>query len=135
MRFLGLDINIRRSQKKEPVESFVNVQRFGGGSSRKPAMTLAAVYRCVNVISESVAQLPLDTFKKDNEGYKSPYVRHPAYDLLREFPNPDMTRFTFLKTLVSSVLLNGNGYAYVDRDDYGNALSLQYIPSGLVCVV
>ncbi len=135
MRFLGLDINIRRSQKKEPVESFVNVQRFGGGSSRKPAMTLAAVYRCVNVISESVAQLPLDTFKKDNEGYKSPYVRHPAYDLLREFPNPDMTRFTFLKTLVSSVLLNGNGYAYVDRDEYGNALSLQYIPSGLVSVV
>ncbi|RHB90660.1 phage portal protein [Parabacteroides distasonis] len=135
MRFLGLDINIRRSQKKEPVESFVNVQRFGGGSSRKPAMTLAAVYRCVNVISESVAQLPLDTFKKDNEGYKSPYVGHPAYDLLREFPNPDMTRFTFLKTLVSSVLLNGNGYAYVDRDEYGNALSLQYIPSGLVSVV
>ena len=66
---------------------------------------------------------------------RSQRVKHPAYGLLREFPSPDMTRFTFLKTLVSSVLLNGNGYAYVDRDDYGNALSLQYLPPGLVSVV
>ena len=46
-----------------------------------------------------------------------------------------MSRFTFLKTLVSSVLLQGNGYAYIDRDEYGNALSLQYIPSGAVSIV
>ena len=98
-------------------------------------MSLSAVYRCVNVISESVAQLPLEVFKKDDEGYKKPYLKHSAYSLLREYPNPDMTRFTFLKTLVSSVLLNGNGYAYIDRDNFGNALSIQYIPAGLVNIV
>ncbi|REC35362.1 hypothetical protein CF162_22440 [Parabacteroides distasonis] len=88
MRFLGLDINIRRSQKKEPVESFVNVQRFGGGSSRKPAMTLAAVYRCVNVISESVAQLPLDTFKKIMRDIKAPMLGIP----LTTFSGSSLTR-------------------------------------------
>ena len=132
MNFFGFEI--RRRQKKEPVDSFINARRFGS-SGKKSAMALAAVYRCVNVISESVAQLPLETFHKDADGYKSLYVRHPAYNLLREFPSPDMTRFTFLKTLVSSVLLQGNGYAYIDRDEYGNALSLQYIPSSDVNIV
>lgn len=131
MKIFGLEI---RKQKKEPVESFINVQRMGS-YSRRTAMSLSAVYRCVNVISESVAQLPLEVFKKDDEGYKKTYLKHSAYSLLREYPNPDMTRFTFLKTLVSSVLLNGNGYAYIDRDNFGNALSIQYIPAGLVNIV
>ncbi len=134
MNIFGFDIQIRRKQEKEPVESFINARRMGHVGNRS-AMALAAVYRCVNVISESVAQLPIETFRKDNEGYKSLYVSHPAYTLLREFPSPDMSRFTFLKTLVSSVLLQGNGYAYIDRDEFGNALSLQYIPAGLVNIV
>lgn len=128
---LGYKINFRRKQEKEPVDSFVNVRRYGSLAPKRP-MTLAAVYRCVNVISESVAQLPLETYRKDNDGYKKLYVSHPAFDLLREYPSPDMTRFIFLKTLVSSMLLEGNGYAYIDRDNFGNALSIQYIPSGMV---
>lgn len=126
-------LNALRKKEKEPVSSFINLSRYG--MSSKPSMTLAAVYRCVSVISDSVAQLPLETFRRDNEGFKSLYTSHPAYTLLREFPSPDMTRFTFLKTLVSSVLLNGNGYAYIDRDEYGNALSLQFIPANLVTIV
>lgn len=35
-----------------------------------------------------------------------------------------MTRFTFFKTLVTSVLLDGNGYAYIERDSVGNAVQL-----------
>ena len=126
-------LNALRKKEREPVSSFINLSRYG--TSSKPSMTLAAAYRCVSVISDSVAQLPLDTFRRDNEGFKSLYTSHPAYTLLREFPSPDMTRFTFLKTLVSSVLLNGNGYAYIDRDEYGNALSLQFIPANLVTIV
>ena len=132
MTIFGIEIR-KIKKEKEPFESFINVQRFGAG--KRAAMNLAAVYRCVNVISESVAQLPIDVFRVDDEGYKSAYRKHPAYSLLREFPNPDMTRFILLKTLISSVLLNGNGYAYIDRDDFGNAVSLQYIPANLVQIV
>ena len=109
VKFLGYDISIRKAKDKEPVSSFVNLQRWS--TMNKPAMTLSAVYRCVNVISESVAQLPLDTYRKDDKGFKTPYTNHSSYELIREFPNPSMTRFTFMKVLVSSVLLTGNGYA------------------------
>ena len=46
-----------------------------------------------------------------------------------------MTRFTFIKTLVVSMLLKGNGYAYIERDNNGNAKALHYIPAELVTVV
>lgn len=131
MKIGKLEINWRN---KEPKSSFVNVSRYSSSSS-KSAMKLSAVYRCVNVLSESVAQLPLDVFWIDKDGYKESYRNHPAYTLLREEPNPDMSRFTFMKTLVSQVVLNGNGYAYIERDNKGNAVSLRYIPSPLVSIV
>lgn len=131
MKIGRLEINFR---KKEPNNSFVNIQRFGSVAP-KSAMKLSAVYRCVNVISESVAQLPLDLFKIDNEGFKIPYRAHPAYSLLKEEPSQDMTRYTFFKTLVAQMLLNGNGYAHIQRDSRGDATSLNYIPSGSVSVV
>ncbi len=46
-----------------------------------------------------------------------------------------MTRFTFIKTLVVSTLLKGNGYAYIERDNEGNAVALHYIPSDLVTII
>ncbi|WP_081470693.1 phage portal protein [Prevotella nigrescens] len=71
----------------------------------------------------------------DNNGYKIKYTEHPTYSLLNREPNNKMTRFTFIKTLVISMLLKGNGYAYIERDNNGNAKALHYIPAELVTVV
>ena len=46
-----------------------------------------------------------------------------------------MTRFTFIKTLVVSTLLKGNGYDFIERDADGNARALHYIPSDLVTII
>ena len=46
-----------------------------------------------------------------------------------------MTRFTFIKTLVVSTLLKGNGFAYIERDKCSNAKALHYIPSDLVTII
>lgn len=86
------------------------------GYTTSKAMLLSAVYRCVEVISDSVAQLPLEPYLMDSEGYKVKYTTHPSYKLLNKEPNPRMTRFTFIKTLIVSTLLKGNGYAYIERD-------------------
>ena len=96
------------------------------------ALLLSAVYRCVEVISDSVAQLPLEPFRMDKDGYKVKYIEHPTYRLLNKEPNPRMSRFSFMKTLVVSTLLTGNGYAYIERDVNGNAKGLHFIPSELV---
>jgi HK97 family phage portal protein len=95
-------------------------------------MLLSAVYRCVDLISDSLGVLPLVTYSIDSAGFKSEHTKHPAYDLLNLEPNENMTRFVFLKTMMSSVLLNGNGYAYIERDSRLNPVQLVYIPSNLV---
>jgi len=94
---------------------------------------LATVHRCVEVISNSVAQLPLEPYYiTENDRIK--YKTHVTYNLLNRFPNRRMTRFTFLKMIISSMLLRGNAYAYIRRDSSGNIIDLLYIPSELVTV-
>ena len=107
----------------------------GANYGTSKAMLLSTVYRCVEVISDSVAQLPLEPYKIDGNGYRLKFTTHPTYRILNKEPNNRMTRFTFIKTLVVSTLLKGNGFAYIERDNKGNATALHYIPSELVTIV
>jgi HK97 family phage portal protein len=104
------------NNKKKEERSFANnylLYNNGNSYTTDKAMLLSAVYRCVEVISDSVAQLPLEPYKIDTQGYRIKFMTHPTYNLLCREPNPIMTRFTFIKTLVISTLLKGNGYAYI----------------------
>ena len=127
-------------KKKEQVEERSSTFDYllyncGASYSTSKAMLLSAVYRCVEVISDSVAQLPLEPFKLDSSGYKIKFTSHPTYKLLNSEPNSRMTRFTFIKTLIVSTLLKGNAYAYIERDGEGNAVALHYIPTDLVTII
>ncbi len=126
----------RKISKKEAAS--IPAMSTGMGSvfmqSTNMPMLLSTVYRCVDVISDSVAQLPLETYLIDSGGFKKPYTDHPVYSLLNEEPNEDMTRFTFFKTMVASMLLRGNAYAYIERDHLGHAIQLIYIPATHVSI-
>lgn len=128
--------NKKKQQEEERSSSFDYLLYNGANSySTSKAMLLSTVYRCVEVISDSVAQLPLEPYKIDSEGFKIKFTSHPSYRLLNSEPNSRMSRFTFIKTLVVSTLLKGNGYAYIERDSEGNAVALHYIPSELVTII
>lgn len=127
-------------RKKRKVEERSNpfdylMYNSTGSYTESKALLLSTVYRCTEVISDSIAQLPLEPYKIDENGYKAKYVGHPTYSLLNREPNNKMTRFTFIKTMVVSMLLKGNAYAYIERDNKGNAKALHYIPSELVTII
>ena len=96
---------------------------------------MSTVYSCVDLISASLAVLPLKTYELDRDGFKREYKEHPAYHILDLEPNEDMTRFVFFKTLMASVLLTGNGYAYIERDNKLDVSQLIYMPTSHVSVV
>ena len=98
-------------------------------------MLLSTVYRCVEVISDAVAQLPCKVYNVDANGYKMENKSHPAYWILNKKKNKKMSRFTFVKLLVSSMLLRGAGYAKIDRDARGNVTQLVFIPFESVTVL
>jgi len=101
---------------------------FGGSTAGKTvnertAMQTTAVYACVRILAETVASLPLHTYKYTAMG-KEKAIKHSLYSLLHDSPNPDMTSFVFRETLMSHLLVYGNAYAQIVRDGSGRVMGL-----------
>ncbi len=94
-----------------------------GELDRKTALKFSAVYKAVNLISTSVGKLPLFVFERVDGG-KEKFPESPAYNLLRYKPNIEITAKIFKQTIVAHALLQGNGYAYIFRDNAGRPVEL-----------
>ena len=103
---------------------------FMGGSSagkivtERSAMQMTAVYACVRILSEAVAELPLHVYKYNEDGGKEKAIDHPLYLLLHDEPNPEMSSFVFRETLMTHLLLWGNAYAQIIRNGKGEIAAL-----------
>ena len=102
---------------------------FGNLFQNGNSLTLSAVYRCVELISDSVAILPIDIETKDGK-----YL--PNHQLYQVFDNRDnlLDKYTFIKMLIQSVLLKGNSYCYIYRNQDGSVKSLRFLESGDVTI-
>lgn len=111
------------------VRQVVPTDFLGGSTSGKPvnersAMQMTAVYSCVRILSETVAGLPLHLYRYSANGSKEKAVDNPLYFLLHDEPNPEMTSFVFRETLMTHLLLWGNGYAQIIRNGKGKVVAL-----------
>lgn len=97
------------------------------------SMRLSAVYAATNMISNSVALLPMKIVTE--EGGRKKEIQHPLHKVLNLKPNKTYNHFNFFKMLIESVILKGNGYALIIRDENLNVTELQYIDSDWVTPV
>lgn len=98
------------------------------------ALRLSAVYRCVEVISSSVAQLPIELYSIDEQGFRTYNRNHKVAYLLATEPNEYMTRYNFMKVVVASILLRGNAFAQVIRDQDGYPKTLMLLDNDRVTI-
>lgn len=97
------------------------VALFGGGTATaagitvtvESAMRITAVMACVRVLSETLASLPLKTYRVRSDGGKEPDRTHPLWALLHDQPNRWQTSFELREMLVGHVALRGNAYAQI----------------------
>lgn len=84
------------------------------GVSVSPATAegISAVYACVSAISETVGTLPLEVFKRTDDG-REPAKSHPLYRLLHDEPNGYQTAMEFREQMQRHLLLRGNAYAEI----------------------
>lgn len=75
------------------------------------ALSIATVYRAVNVLAHSVASIPLVIYRRLDDGGKERAREHPQYDLLHDQPNRWMTSFRYRHLLMAQAILWGNHYA------------------------
>lgn len=135
-----LDRILRRSpdtvepeQRKEEENIFGLALNYNGWSTYKTSQSLAlsAVYRCVEVITNGVASLPVKLYRTDERGFKYEMNNNLSF-ILSKKPTGKINAFTFYKLIVKDILLQGNAYALILRDGKGEVIGLQYIQAGLV---
>ena len=117
-----------RDKPKDSYDSPSYTYFFGRSTAGKSvndrtAMQQIAVYACVRVLSEAIAQLPLHVYEYTDRG-KERVPMHPLYFFLHNQPNPEMTSFVFQETLMSHLLIYGNAYAQIIRNGRGDVMGL-----------
>lgn len=135
MHRLGVLDRLRRSSPENPKTNLSNPStwlydalgaapsRAGVSVSPRNALTLAPVYACVRLISEELASLPLLLYQNNGKGRERAQA-NPLYALLHDSPNPEMTSFIFRELLQSHLLLWGNAYAEIERDNANRVRAL-----------
>lgn len=93
------------------------------------ALRFSAVYSCVNVIADTIATLPI-SIKLDTDKGQIEDTAHYLNELVKTEPNDYQTWFDFMHALVNTALRWGNGYALIERDNFGKVTSLRYLEPG-----
>ncbi len=80
------------------------------------ALAYSAVFCAISLLSETIASLPLLTYRRLSPRGKERAREHPVYPLLHHKANPDMPAFFFREAMQGHALGRGNGYAEIERD-------------------
>lgn len=134
MNFFGNGLGWSGKQPKEEKRELSYVSCNASGAlpffpitNQHSAMNLSAVYRAVELISNSIATLPIKILITDDSG-KNEADKHPLnYVFSDRNKNNLISKFTMMKLLVQSVLLRGNGFALIERAKDGTVKGLRYL--------
>lgn len=136
--FTGRSIEMRFSAGTDPPSwwgrMFGRVTSSGIDITETSALSFAAVYACIRVISESVAQIPLKVYERLPNGGKRESASHPLYMLLHDWPNDEMTSFTWREAMAAHLCGWGNCYSFIDFARDGRPKSIELLSPGRVAV-
>ena len=131
---MGLFWNRKKEQRGltyiNPIALSSSVLPFSTSYSN---MNVASAYRCTELISDSIATLPIFVKRKESNGNTNVVKNHPLTGLFSD-NNMTISPYNFIKLLVQSVILGGNGFAITHRDSKGTPTKLQYIESNRVTI-
>ena len=138
MKIFGLNITREKRNLEQPsmisyeeriAQGMTTFQELLNPNDR--AQNLSSVYRCVDLISSTVANLPLNVLYIDKKGNTREQKNHR---LQKVFDNMVMTRYNFMKKLISDVLLRGNAFCYLNRNEQGDVVDITYLEPSDVSV-
>lgn len=98
--------------------------------SKIDSISLSAVFAAIEIISNSIAEIPIDV-KTMKENKETVVTDHPLYAM---FNAGIQTKFMLMKMLIVDMLIEGNGFAYIERDNNGKPVSLIYCPRKSVTI-
>lgn len=95
--------------------------------TKQQAMSIPVVTKSVNWIASAIAALPIKMYKLTNSGYQEVQDDY-RLALVNEYSGNCMTANDLKRQILTDLLLEGNGYAYISKK--GNKIEkLSYIPT------
>ncbi|MCH5234928.1 MAG: phage portal protein [Muribaculaceae bacterium] len=122
--------SINHQNHEEETNTIGSSLSFGAIFQNNISRNLSVIHRCTDLISDSVAMLPIlirnkkSKHSEDIEGHNLHFV----------FDNLLLGKYMFMKRMIEDVILNGNSYAYIKRGMDGNVIDLIYLQKGEVTV-
>lgn len=128
---------IKKEARESAIEQFLDgkISPSGfylkGTKDERSALSLSAIWCAVELISNSIALMPIDIKRKDKisgnaENDKDHYLNNV-------FNNGMMTRFMLIKMMMVDLLLYGNGYCFIERNGK-KVTGLRYLETTSVTV-
>jgi HK97 family phage portal protein len=97
--------------------------KTGDAVTAENALQISSVYACVRLLSETIASLPLYVYSKEKKG-KNAAEDHNLFYILHDKPNNYQTSFEFREMMMGHVLLRGNAYAFIEKNQRGQVTQL-----------
>lgn len=106
------------------------LQGHGVVADEITALQIAAVFRCVDLGSRTMATLPLHMYRRLDDGNKERADQHRLYELVHYQPNPYTTAWDFWQMWFANLMLSTGAFAKIVRDKNGFISALWNIPTG-----
>lgn len=111
----------------QTIDDLDRFMEMGGGQetnsgvrvSDQTVLTFSAVYCAVRHISNAIASMPLQVFRRTGDDTREPARDVPEYRILSKRPNDEMPSFIWREVGTSHNLLQGNMYNQIIRDGRG----------------
>lgn len=94
----------------------------------------AVAHRCIQLIAEQLAAVPLKVYRRTDEGGREAASDHALYPVLKDTFSPLLTAFEGREWMNVSALMYGNAYARIERNGRSQITALHPIPSPSVTV-
>ncbi len=94
----------------------------GASVTAQTAMRLSTVFRCVTLIAQTIATMPLGVYRYETD--RRVELTNPGESFVWRRPNPEMSRAAMWAATIGSAVLTGNAYIYKVRNGLGNVTEI-----------
>lgn len=113
-------------------EVLLGIQLNEGSITREQALNIPSVSSCVEIITNTVASIPIKLFKEDGERVKE--IRDDRrLKLLNDDTGDTLDAFQFRKAWIEDYLLDGVGYSYI-RKKRNEFKGIHYVKNSSVSI-
>lgn len=107
---------------------------IGGYVDPGRASGIAVAHACIAIVSQNLAAMPLNLYRRADNGGRDRATDHPLYAVLHDMANPIMTAFEAREALLASLMVAGNAFARLEWNGRGQVSALHPLDPGKVAV-